>query len=111
MKRILDGMGSWIFPLLAVVAFLFLTPIGGYINLLVSGIAILSAAYLCLEAVLELFRFRDYSDADHWKGIGRKVVGICGLLIFVIAIQLVMPTAPPLLSRDCSLTARGQVPC
>jgi hypothetical protein len=86
--------GNWILPVVGVLALLLFTPIGGIINFIFIGAAMLGALALAGWAALDLLSFRDYNYLPHWKGIGLKIAGVVGLLLFAITLKAVLPSPP-----------------
>lgn len=76
-----------------------LTPIGGVVHLIVSGISVICAGYLLFSALFSFFDFENYNSGQHWRALGLKVVGASVLIGIVIVASLVLPK-PPLSGND-----------
>ncbi len=88
------------FVVLVVGLFLFFTPLGGIVNLILGGGAVLGAIALLAQVAFGLFSFRDYGDLLFWREMGLKLVGAMALFVVFAALQAVLPP-PPLGSDRC----------
>ena len=105
----MQKLGTWLLPVIGVLALLLFTPIGGIVNFIGSGVATLGAFALAGWAVLDLFSFRDYGDAHHWKVIGLKIAGMVGLVLFAAALGAVLPPPPSSNNGYCIETRSNPV--
>jgi len=107
---ILKAIGNWIWPVGAAALLLLFTPIGSIVNGIVSGCLVLASGYLFLSAILELFSFKDWGDAEHWTGIVKKLAGGAALLVVVAVLMTILPS-PPLGSRNDFCVETRSNPC
>jgi ABC-type uncharacterized transport system permease subunit len=89
---------------------LLFTPVGGIVNLFVSGGALIGAVILFFSALFELLSFRDWNYGPYWRGIGLKLAGTVGLLLLAFICMSILPKPPISGSNDFCIETRSN-PC
>jgi len=67
---------------------------GGYIAVYVSTAMLIGLVVLVFFTAFQIADFRNWSDREHWKSIGIKLVGALCLFLLAAGLLAILPRSP-----------------